>query len=109
MTSVLNPLRYNSQRICSRVLFLAATIAIQRRCLEFEQVATQYQRRAAKQGEWQDKAAQSWIQYQHADGRKRLVTSYAVVCNDQHRLPRTLELLGSNDGGANWTRLNLQA
>lgn len=62
-----------------------------------------------KQGEWQDKDAQSWIQYQHVDGRKRFVTSYAVVCNDQHRLPRTLELLGSNDGGANWTRLDLQA
>jgi hypothetical protein len=61
-----------------------------------------------KQGEWQDKAAQSWIQYQHTDGRKRLVTSYAVVCNDQHRLPRMIELLGSNDGGANWTRLDLQ-
>ncbi len=62
-----------------------------------------------KQGEWQDKAAQSWIQYQHADGRKRLVTSYAVVCNDPNRLPHTMELLGSNDGGANWTRLNLQS
>ncbi len=67
-----------------------------------------FQGQRDKQGEWQDQAADSWIQYQHADGRKRLVTSYNVVCNDQHRLPRTLELLGSNDGGASWTRLDLQ-
>lgn len=68
-----------------------------------------FQGQRHKQGQWQDQAAESWIQYQHADGRKRLVTSYAVVCNDQHRLPRTLELLGSNDGGASWNRLDLQA
>jgi len=52
-----------------------------------------FQGQRHKQGQWQDQAAESWIQYQHANGRKRLVTSYAVVCNDQHRLPRTLELL----------------
>ncbi|WP_202921648.1 nucleoside hydrolase [Anatilimnocola aggregata] len=68
-----------------------------------------FQGQRDKQGQWQDQAAESWIQYQHADGRKRLVTSYAVVCNDQQRLPRALELLGSNDGGASWTRLDLQA
>ena len=62
-----------------------------------------------KEGVWQEKAASSWIQYQHVDGRKRLVTSYALVCRNKHLLPRTLELSGSNDGGANWTRLDLQS
>ena len=57
---------------------------------------------------WQDKAAASWIQCQHADGRKYRVTSYAVVCRDQQRLPRTLELSGSNDDGVTWTRLDRQ-
>jgi hypothetical protein len=57
---------------------------------------------------WLDQAAASWIQCQFADGRKYLVTSYAVVCRDKQRLPRTLELSGSNDGGANWTRLDRQ-
>jgi len=32
-----------------------------------------------------------------------------MVCKDQLYLPRTIELLGSNDSGANWTRLDLQA
>jgi hypothetical protein len=57
---------------------------------------------------WQDKAASSWIQCQYADDRKYLVTSYAVACNDKQRLPRTLELSGSNDGGVSWTRLDRQ-
>lgn len=57
---------------------------------------------------WLDKAASSWIQCQYADGRKYLVTSYAVVCNDKQRLPRTFELSGSNDGGSSWTRLDIQ-
>ncbi|MHB1305528.1 MAG: nucleoside hydrolase [Limisphaerales bacterium] len=57
---------------------------------------------------WRDQAAASWIQCQFADGRKYLVTSYAVLCPDAHRLPRTLELSGSNDGGASWTRLDAQ-
>jgi hypothetical protein len=57
---------------------------------------------------WMDKAAASWIQCQYADGRKYLVTSYAVTCKDKQRLLRTLELSGSNDGGASWTRLDLQ-
>ena len=56
---------------------------------------------------WLDKAALSWIQCQYADGRKSRVTSYAVVCRERERLPRTLELLGSNDGRT-WTRLDLQ-
>ncbi len=37
---------------------------------------------------WVDKAASSWIQCQYADGRKYLVTSYAVACKDKQRVPR---------------------
>jgi len=61
-----------------------------------------------KEGVWKDKAASSWIHYQHVDGRKRLVTSYAVTCTNQGLLPSSLELSGSNDGGTTWTRLDLQ-
>ena len=57
---------------------------------------------------WLEKAASSWIQCQYADGRKSRVTSYAVVCLEKERVPRTLELSGSNDGGSTWTRLDLQ-
>ncbi|MCY3019500.1 MAG: nucleoside hydrolase [Planctomycetota bacterium] len=57
---------------------------------------------------WLDKAASSWIQCQYADGRKYVVTSYAVVCRDKQRLPRTFELSGSNDGGVGWTLLDTQ-
>jgi len=57
---------------------------------------------------WLEKAATSWIQCQYADGRKSRVTSYAVVCREKGRLPRTLELSGSNDGGNTWTRLDIQ-
>lgn len=59
-------------------------------------------------GIWQDKAPTSWIQYQHVDGRKRLVTSYAITCASKDHFPRSLELSGSNDGGTSWTRLDLQ-
>lgn len=55
---------------------------------------------------WLDKAASSWIQCEYADGRRYLVTSYAVVCRERQRLPRTLELSGSNDGGSSWTLLD---
>ena len=57
---------------------------------------------------WLDKAASSWIQCQYADGRKYLVSSYAIVCADKQRLPRILELSGSNDGGTSWTVLDTQ-
>lgn len=57
---------------------------------------------------WLDKRVASWIQCQYVDGRKYRVTHYAVICKDQHRLPRTLELSGSNDDGGNWTRLDFQ-
>jgi len=57
---------------------------------------------------WLDRSAASWIQCQYADGRKYRVTSYTVVCPDDQRLPRTIELSGSNDDGANWTRLDKQ-
>lgn len=62
----------------------------------------------SKQGEWLNKAASGWLQYQHADDRKYLVTSYAVTCQDPSRAPHTIELLGSNDQGAHWTRLDYQ-
>ena len=57
---------------------------------------------------WIDKAASSWIQCQYADGRKYLTTSYTVVATDKQRLPRTLEVSGSNDGGTSWTVLDTQ-
>ena len=58
---------------------------------------------------WLDKSAASWIQCQYVDGRKYLVTSYVLVCKDSNRLPRSVELLGSNDGGATWTSLDSQS
>ena len=57
---------------------------------------------------WLEKAESSWIQCQYVDGRKSRVTSYAVVCRERDRLPRSLELSGSNDGGRSWMRLDLQ-
>lgn len=57
---------------------------------------------------WLDKSAASWIQCQYVDGRQYLVTSYALVCKDANRLPRSVELSGSNDGGTTWTRLDRQ-
>jgi hypothetical protein len=57
---------------------------------------------------WLDKSPSSWIQCQYADGRKYLVSSYAVVCNATQRVPRALELSGSNDGGLSWTLLDAQ-
>ena len=57
---------------------------------------------------WLDQSAAAWIQCQFVDGRKSRVTSYAVVCQDRERLPRRLELSGSNDQGSTWTRLDVQ-
>lgn len=57
---------------------------------------------------WLDKAASTWIQCRYADGRKYRATSYAVVCPDKQRPPRSLELSGSNDGGAGWTVIDTQ-
>ena len=57
---------------------------------------------------WQDKAASSWMEFQHVDGRKYLVTSYSLTCVDAGRRPATVELSGSNDGGDSWTRLDSQ-
>jgi len=62
-----------------------------------------------KDGGWLDTKPSSWIQCQHVDGRKYLVNSYAVVCPDKLRLPRTLELSASNDGGVSWTVLDSQS
>jgi len=57
---------------------------------------------------WIDKSATSWLQCQYVDGRKYLVTSYAIVCSDAQRLPRSFELSGSNDGGVTWASLDIQ-
>lgn len=57
---------------------------------------------------WVDKDASSWIQCRYVDGRKYLATSYSIVCPNPRRQPRTLELAGSNDGGATWTPLDRQ-
>jgi len=61
-----------------------------------------------KNGVWLDKKPSSWIQCQYVDGRKYVVNSYGVVCPDKLRLPRTLELSASNDGGVSWTVLDSQ-
>lgn len=61
-----------------------------------------------QEGVWRDKASSSSIQYQHVDGRKRLVTSYAITCTNKDLLPSSLELTGSSDGGSTWTCLDLQ-
>ena len=61
-----------------------------------------------KKGVWKDKSFASWVQYQHVDGRKRLVTSYAITCSNKDHLPKSLELSGSNDGGTSWTLLDFQ-
>ncbi len=57
---------------------------------------------------WQEKVASSWIQCHYVDGRKYPVTSYVVVCPDTRRVPRRLEISGSNDGGVRWTHLDTQ-
>jgi inosine-uridine nucleoside N-ribohydrolase len=59
-----------------------------------------------KNGVWSDQQPSSWIHYQHVDGRKYLVNSYAIVATDPQRLPRTLELSASNNGGKSWTMLD---
>ena len=61
-----------------------------------------------QKGVWKDKSPSIWVQYQHVDGRKRLVTSYAITCSKKELLPKSLELSGSNDGGTSWTRLDIQ-
>jgi len=61
-----------------------------------------------EKGVWKDKAPSSWIEYKHVDGRKRLVTSYAVTCTNKDLLPGSLELSGSNDGGTTWTSLDIR-
>ena len=61
-----------------------------------------------KNDAWLDAKPSSWIQHQYVDGRKYLVDSYGIVCPDKARLPRTLELSASNDGGATWSVLDKQ-
>lgn len=61
-----------------------------------------------KEGVWRDKAGSGWMQFEHVDGRKRLVTSYILECRNEYLLPSAIELAGSNDGGASWTMLDIQ-
>lgn len=58
---------------------------------------------------WHDQAPTSWIQCQYVDGRKYPVTSYTVVCRNSSRLPRTIQLSGSNDGGVTWKLLDTRS
>jgi alpha-mannosidase len=55
-------------------------------------------------------ARSSWIQYQYADGQRCSLKQYTVTsANDsQPRDPAAWRLLGSNDGGTNWTQVDLQ-
>jgi len=58
---------------------------------------------------WHHPAESTWLQCQFHEGKRHRVTSYSVTANNQGRLPRTLGLSGSNDGGATWTVLDQQA
>ena len=53
----------------------------------------------------------SWIQYQYTNGLRYVVTSYSMTsANDaQERDPATWRLLGSNNGGTNWTTLDVRS
>lgn len=53
----------------------------------------------------------SWIQYQYANGMRYLVTRYTITsANDAPaRDPANWRLLGSNDGGTNWTTLDIRS
>ena len=50
----------------------------------------------------------SWIQYRYAGGAQNIIAQYAVTsANDApERDPRDWRLLGSNDGGTNWSTLD---
>ncbi len=50
----------------------------------------------------------SWIQYRYANGAQNVITQYTVAsANDApERDPRDWRLLGSNNGGTNWTTLD---
>jgi alpha-mannosidase len=52
----------------------------------------------------------SWVQYQYASGQQVPLTGYALIsANDvPARDPMNWRLLGSNDGGTNWTTLDTQ-
>ncbi len=53
----------------------------------------------------------SWIQYQYTNGLRYVVTSYTITsANDApERDPANWRLLGSNDGGTNWTTLDARS
>ncbi len=57
---------------------------------------------------WHHPAESTWLQCRFGEGKRHLVTSYAVTANHAGRLPRKLSLSGSNDGGTTWTVLDEQ-
>jgi len=59
----------------------------------------------------QSSTRSSWIQYQYAGGAQLVVTNYTITsANDSpERDPATWRLLGSKDGGANWTTLDVRS
>lgn len=58
---------------------------------------------------WHHPAESTWLHCRYGEGKRHRVTSYTVAANHGERLPRKLTLSGSNDGGATWTVLDVQA
>ena len=60
---------------------------------------------------WLDSVNRTWIQYQFPDGKKYVVTSYALIsASDGAEFdPTGWTLSGSNDGGTNWTTLDTRS
>lgn len=58
---------------------------------------------------WQNRAESSWLQCQFGEGKRQRVTSYSVTADNMKRLPRSIILVGSNDGGTTWTVLDEQS
>ncbi len=55
----------------------------------------------------------SWIQYQYANNLQQVVTNYTLTsgndaASNPARNPMNWRLLGSNNGGTNWTTLDIQ-
>ena len=59
---------------------------------------------------WLADSASAWAQYEFQDGQAFAINSYTMTsANDaSDRDPKTWELLGSNDDGANWTVVDEQ-
>lgn len=57
---------------------------------------------------WCIKTATTWIEYHFADGAKPTIAAYTITsANDApDRDPKEWQLLGSNDGGTNWEKVD---